>query len=259
MTSKSGATLFVVAVLATGFAAPRAHAANSLCFAIAQALPGAQYVSLAPVAMELPIVTIEYAGHSTFRITSQGGVTIATDYSGYAGVGDPPDVVTMNRAHTSHFTDLPDPRIANVLRGWAEGGGPAKHQLQLDDVLIRNVPTDIRQLGAIVPFGNSIFIFEIAGLCIGHLGHLHHMPTEDHYAAIGRLDVVMVPVDGTHTMDVNAMIQVLDRLRARIVLPMHYFGEGTLGRFLAGLQATYDIRFPKERKLTLTIRDLPAK
>ena len=50
----------------------------------------------------------------------------------------------------------------------------------VDDVYIRNVPTDIRNGGAMEADGNSIFIFEVAGLCIGHLGHLHHgwrMPT----------------------------------------------------------------------------------
>ena len=246
-------------ILATGMLAPRAHGASSLCFAIAEALPGAQYAALVPIATELPAVTIRYAGHSTFRITSEEGVVIATDYAGYAGQGDPPDVVTMNHAHSSHFTNVPDPRIPHVLRGWNEGGGPAEHELQLKDVLIRNVPTDIRRFGAVEPFGNSIFIFEIAGLCIGHLGHLHHEPSEEHYAQIGRLDVVMVPVDGTYTMDVYAMIRVLERLRTRLVLPMHYFGRETLERFLAAMAPTYDIRFPTDPVLRLTLRDLPAK
>ena len=44
----------------------------------------------------------------------------------------------------------------------------------VDDVYIRNVPTDIRSWGGeLERDGNSIFIFEVADLCIGHLGHLH--------------------------------------------------------------------------------------
>ncbi|MEY9138330.1 hypothetical protein ACVIWV_010144 [Bradyrhizobium diazoefficiens] len=30
----------------------------------------------------------------------------------------------------------------------------------------------------------------VAGLCIGHLGHLHHKLDDSHFAQIGRLDIV---------------------------------------------------------------------
>ena len=65
-------------------------------------------------------------------------------HAGYAGPGVIPRIVTMNRAHQTHYTDSPDPRIEHVLRGWNPDGGPAQHNLTLGDVVIRNVPTDIR-------------------------------------------------------------------------------------------------------------------
>ena len=71
--------------------------------------------------------------------------------------------------------------------------------------------------------GNSIFIFEVAGLCIGHLGHLHHKLDDTHFAAIGRLDIVMVPIDGTYTMSLDGVSEITKRLRASVVLPMHRF------------------------------------
>ena len=71
--------------------------------------------------------------------------------------------------------------------------------------------------------GNSIFIFEVAGLCIGHLGHLHHKLDDSHFAAIGRLDIVMVPIDGTYTMSLDGISDITRRLRASVVLPMHRF------------------------------------
>ena len=62
---------------------------------------------------------------------------------------------------------------------------------------VRNVPTNIRDWnGGTERYGNSIFIFEIANLCIAHLGHLHHTLTQPHLDEIGRIDVVMAPVDG---------------------------------------------------------------
>ncbi|MDJ0932841.1 MBL fold metallo-hydrolase [Breoghania sp.] len=55
-------------------------------------------------------VGITFVGHSTFLIESAAGVTIATDYNGYAG-GIVPRVVTMNHAHSSHYTELLDSAI----------------------------------------------------------------------------------------------------------------------------------------------------
>jgi L-ascorbate metabolism protein UlaG (beta-lactamase superfamily) len=206
-------------------------------------------------------VTIRFVGHSTFLITTPRGVTIATDYNGYAGPGVVPRVVTMNRAHTSHWTDVIDPGIEHVLRGWNPDGGKAVHHLQVDDVLIRNVTTDIRGFGfdggVRVPDGNSIFIFEVARLCLGHLGHLHHVLDEEDLAFIGQLDVVMVPVDGSYTMDQASMVQTLQVVKARLVLPMHYFGTPTLNRFLAYLGETFEIEVSRTPETTVSVRTLP--
>jgi L-ascorbate metabolism protein UlaG (beta-lactamase superfamily) len=202
-------------------------------------------------------VSIRFVGHSTFLITSPGGVTIATDYNGYAGGGTVPRVVTMNRAHTTHYTETPDPEIEHVLRGWNPEGGPARHNLQVGDVLIRNVTTDIRSWGGAVPDGNSIFIFEVARLCIGHLGHLHHVLDPEDLAWIGQLDIVMVPVDGSYTMDQAAMGETLRVLRARLVLPMHYFGQTTLARFLGALDGDFEVETGDGPELTISADTLP--
>ena len=82
-------------------------------------------------------------------------------------------------------------------------------------------------------YGNSIFIFEIANLCIVHLGHLHHTLTQQQLDEIGRPDVVLVPVDGNYTLDLDGMIEVLHALKARLMIPMHYFSAYTLDRFLS--------------------------
>ncbi len=240
------------------FAAMPAQAQVSRCLAVADNSPNVQPAAFTPAALAPDEVRIRFVGHSTFLIESPEGITIATDYAGYAG-GEVPDVVTMNRAHSSHYTDSPDPRIANVLRGWNPEGGPADHQLRLGDVTIRNVPTDIRSGGfGAMPDGNSIFIFEIAGLCIGHLGHLHHELGAEHVGWIGRLDILMVPVDGSYTIAQSSMINVIKLLRARIVLPMHYFGPTTLRRFLDGLGEEFDIEMSPTAEVILSESTLPS-
>src|SRR6186713_3344075 len=71
---------------------------------------------------------INYIGHSTFLIESPRLVRIATDYNDYLRTPVLPDIITMNHAHSTHFTDNPDPRIPHVLRGWAsEYGKPVRH------------------------------------------------------------------------------------------------------------------------------------
>lgn len=230
-------TIMLAAALAV-CAAPTLVAAQAFsnCHAIARALPGSLLVPVStasPAASDYE-VSITYVSHSTFRITAPDATTIATDYAGYAGRGPRPDVVTMNHAHTSHWTPYPDPEIPVVLPGWnPDGGGPAEHFITQGEVLIRNVPSDIRSYGGVEENGNSIFIFEMAGLCIGHLGHLHQELSDAQVAEIGRLDVVFVPIDGSATMNHGAMMNVVERLRASIAIPMHWFSNFTLTNFVA--------------------------
>lgn len=261
---------FLAAVLAVPAAsfAPVAHAqetrAVSQCQAIAQAMPKAMFASFKPEPV-LPVqaagedVTISYLGHSTFLIETPGGVSIATDYNGWHGPQTPPTVVTMNKAHSSHYTMSPDPAITHVLPGWGDGA-PADHDLVVSDTYIRNVTTDIRAGygGSMEADGNSIFIFEVAGLCIGHLGHLHHELDDGHYAEIGRLDVVMVPVDGGLTMGAESMSGVVTRLRSSLILPMHRRGP-PITTFLAMFDDRFDTSYSQEASVTVSLRNLPRK
>jgi L-ascorbate metabolism protein UlaG (beta-lactamase superfamily) len=249
--------LTLLLILLSPIMAPRAQAIASDCLAMAQA-PGIVPVQYSAPTLAADQVQLTFLGHSTFLIESSGGVKITTDYSGYAG-GIVPDVATMNRAHRSHYTDFPDPAIKQVLRGWNPEGGPARHDLTVGDVRIRNVTTDIRSMGGAVPDGNSIFIFEVAGLCIGHLGHLHQELSQEQLAAIGRLDIVLVPVDGTYTMAQANMLNVLKELKARLVLPMHYFTPETLQRFINGLSGELDVEISGKASVTVSARTLPEK
>lgn len=252
-----------VALLLSAFtASAQGKPPPSECLAMAQPLPRATFVSFSRAAAAKGEVTITYAGHSTYIIKTAGNVTIATDFSGAYTAGKAPDVVTMNRAHSTHYTLNPDPRIAHVLRGWGEDGKPAHHALDVGDVLIRNVTTDIRAFRfdseALQKDGNSIFIFEVAGLCIGHLGHLHHPLDETHYAAIGRLDIVMVPIDGTYTLSLDGMSEITRRLRSSIVLPMHRFAT-PLSDFMARMNGQFEMDIRTERSFSVSRDTLPRK
>jgi L-ascorbate metabolism protein UlaG (beta-lactamase superfamily) len=230
----------------------------STCRAIAQGLPNVVYASLSNASLETHQVRITFSGHSTYLIESAGGISIATDFSGYAG-SSVPNVVTMNNAHSTHFTDFPDAAIDTVLRGWNPQGGPAAHYLNVGDVLIRNVTTDVLFGNVRIADGNSIFIFEVAGLCIGHLGHLHHDLTDAHYADIGRLDVVMVPIDGAMTLSLEGMTSIVQRLRSSIILPMHARGWATPADLISRLGPDFDHTYLDKRSFVVSLFDLPKR
>lgn len=205
-------------------------------------------------------VRLSYIGHSTFLIESPRLVRIATDYNDYVRPALIPDIVTMNHAHSSHYTDFPDKGIRHVLRGWEDGSAPARHDVTLQDVRVRNVPTNIRSWGGGTErHGNSIFIYEIGNLCIAHLGHLHHTLTQAQLNEIGRVDVVMVPVDGTYTLDLEGMMEVLQSLKAQLMIPMHYFSSHTLDRFLERARTLFDVETQDVPSIVLSKATLPAK
>lgn len=206
-------------------------------------------------------VRLTFLGHATFLIESPAGVTIATDYNDAIRPPATPRIATMNRAHITHYSLNPDPGIEYLLPGWGEGGQPARYELTVDDVWLRNVTTNIRGgMGDTVRDANSMFVFEVAGLCILHLGHLHHVLTKDHLDALGRIDVALAPVDGSYTLDMEGMLEVLDQLQVPLVVPMHYFGTSTLNRFLSRLgEEKWDVQLSDTPSVMLSRDSLPVQ
>ena len=180
------------------------------------------------------------------------------------GFGRRPDIVTMNNAHATHVTDTPEDGITYVLRGGPSqpGESEAKHEVTLKDMKVWNVPTNARDWGggSARINGNSIFIYAVGDLCIAHLGHLHHRLTKEHLEELGRIDVLMVPIDGSYTMGMPLMVDVIRQVQPRIVLPMHYWGRGQLDRF-ESLMTTLDADFvwPDRRSVEIVKEQLPER
>jgi L-ascorbate metabolism protein UlaG (beta-lactamase superfamily) len=205
------------------------------------------------------VVGITFLGHASFLIESPAATWAVTDFSGRHTPPRVPEIVTMNHAHSTHYTDNPDPRIAHVLRGWRADGGPAQHDIKVGDMRVRNLPTNIRSWdGGTRRYGNSIFVFETAGLCIAHLGHLHHLLTPDDLATLGALDIVMVPVDGAWTSGQGDMVEVIGQLNPRIVLPMHYWNQDVLARFLDRMRDKAEIVRSDKPGFTISRATMPA-
>jgi L-ascorbate metabolism protein UlaG (beta-lactamase superfamily) len=138
-------------------------------------------------------VEITFLGHASFEILSPAGVSAVTDYNGINIPANPPDIATINHAHSTHYTLNPDPGIPHVLHGWAENQPAPSFDLTVRDMHVTNLPTNIRTRdGGTEIYGNSIFVFRTGGLCIAHLSHLHHLLEPRDIAALGHIDIVMV-------------------------------------------------------------------
>jgi L-ascorbate metabolism protein UlaG (beta-lactamase superfamily) len=230
---------------------------------------GAQAACTAPVAGRLGpvrlvaavegVVSITFLGHASFLIESPERVRIVTDYNDAIPAPVTPDIVTMNNAHPTHYTDSVEPGVKYILRGWDPAGGVATHRLEYRDVRIHNVPTNVREFGGTRYNGNSIFVFDIADLCIAHLGHLHHTLTQTHLAELGAIDVVMVPVDGAWTLNQEDMIEVLQQIKPKIIIPMHIFTRASLDKFLTRIDGLYLVRQVASRTIVLTRSQLPER
>jgi L-ascorbate metabolism protein UlaG (beta-lactamase superfamily) len=242
--------------------------ARIVVLVLALLLPRLAEAGCAPVAAAEPrlwrvstgdaLVTITFLGHASFEIESPSGIRAVTDYNGYNLPAGPPHIATMNNAHSTHYTMTPDPRIAHVLHGWRKQGVKPNHDLRLRDLRVTNLSTNIRDTGTATD-GNSIFVFETAGLCIAHLGHLHHLLEPGDIDALGRIDVLMVPIDGIWTMSQRDAATVVAQLHPRVVLPMHYFTRDVLARFLDLLRDSHAIDIRTDPVLTMSRAGLPDR
>ncbi len=230
------------------------------CFPIAEAPARLVPASLTPASLpDGATARLTFLGHASFLIETEGGVTAVTDYNGYNTAPVTPDIVTMNNAHSTHYTDQVEPGVTHVLRGWVPGGGLAEHDVVMDDLRVRNVPTSVRGREGARTNSNSIFVFEVADLCIAHLGHLHHRLEDYHLAEMGIIDVLLVPVDGMWTLPHAAAADVIDQVRPSLVVPMHYFGRSVLEGFLAELSEEWEVVVSEGASVTLSRETLPFR
>jgi L-ascorbate metabolism protein UlaG (beta-lactamase superfamily) len=191
--------------------------------------------------------TFTFLGQSTFVMTTSTGLKVLIDPQTMfknAPV-DGVDVVTISHEHPDHN----DPKLATgsptVIRGLA-GDDFAKIDQTAKGVRIRTVASfhDLKQ-GA-ERGKNAIFIFELPGMKVVHLGDLGHSLNAQQVAAIGPADVLLIPVSGGPTIDPKTAIEVADQLSAKAVIPMHYGTGAPMGRGPGGPGAAPGGRGPGE-------------
>jgi len=205
-------------------------------------------------------VEIEWFGHSFFQITSSSGTKIITDPFGPMGFPMPevwPHVVTVGREHGNHNNVGLARGSPVVLRGLREETLEWNViDLTFRDVLIYNVPTHQRgYMEYWESMKGAAFVFEMDGMCILHTGDVSESFNEDQLQFVGHIDVLLVPIGGRYTAGPEEAKQIIEQLKPKIVVPMHYwYGRNVLERFTEG---PHPVRFLNTNKFTVSKDTLP--
>ncbi|MBT3766159.1 MAG: MBL fold metallo-hydrolase [Rhodospirillaceae bacterium] len=204
-------------------------------------------------------LNISFIGHAVFFIETPGGTSLATDYNGLHTPPYVPDIVTMNPSAGTHYDDRPDPAIKFPLIGSNPDGSVATVDIRYKDMRVYNVPTNVWKLKEVLHSDSSVFVMESAGICIAHLGHLHHALGKKQLDLMGRIDILMVPIDGYATMSHEEVMKVIADVKPKLILPMHYHFPGSKQEFTELAAPHYRIKELKTPVFQISRRDLPKK
>lgn len=167
---------------------------------------------------EVIVVKIRWLGHASFLLESQSGTKIVTDpFDGSVGYKIPKieaDIVTVSHDHYDHnYVEgvQGDPEIVKTAGEFTISG-----------VGIKSVPAFHDEVKGAKRGPILIFVFEIDGLRICHVGDLGHLLSKAQEEQIGRPDVLLIPVGGTFTLDAEGAAEVVNQLSPRMVIPMHF-------------------------------------
>jgi L-ascorbate metabolism protein UlaG (beta-lactamase superfamily) len=166
---------------------------------------------------------IRWLGHSAFVLSSDSGTKVLTDpyesgsYDGAVGykpITEKADVITASHTHEDHY----------CLKGLPEGfeciTTPGKHEakgLKITGVKTYHDTSQGKERGP-----NVIFIIEMDGMRVAHMGDLGHLLSADELAAIGKVDVMLIPVGGFYTIGPKEALDVMKSVSPAVTIPMHY-------------------------------------
>lgn len=194
--------------------------------------PAFKRTAIARVSVGADLVPIRFIGHATFLIRSPQGVNVITDYNDYYRAGVVPDIATMNTNRGNHSTLHIETGVTHALRGWDTGTGIPHHDVTFKDVRVYSEPTNVKPIGNRYTNETAIFVIQVGGICIAHLGHTAHALNEETVRSLGTIDVAMTPVDRVVTQSYDEIFHNIRLLKPRIAIPMHDIGW-TTQQFLA--------------------------
>ena len=160
---------------------------------------------------------IVWLGHSCFRLRAREAAIITDPCPKSTGynMGRPTaDIVTVSNEHEGHNAVAGVAGSPRVLRG------PGEYEVA--GVLITGIRTYHDNQRGAERGTNTAFAIEAENIRVCHLGDLGHQPTPEQVDAMGRVDILLVPLGGGSALDAAAAAETVSLLEPKLVIPMHY-------------------------------------
>ncbi len=196
-------------------------------------------VSLVPcpvAAQDAPAkATLRWFGQSFFQLETATGKKVVFDPHAIPHFGRPlvsADLVLVTHPHNDHnqpevlenFKDKP--RVIEAVKTVGKGGTKTEWNAvdeKVGLIRVRSLGTYHDAVGGMQRGKNGVWIVEADGLVFVHLGDLGHELSPEQVKAVGKVDVLIVPVGGIYTLNGEQAKKVVDELKPRLfVIPMHY-------------------------------------
>ncbi len=166
---------------------------------------------------------IKFLGHAAFVITSKKGTRIITDpykagaYDGgigYSEITETADIVTISHEHDDHNYTASIKGQPVIVKDPGE--------TKVKDIKIKGLATHHDKSQGSERGTNNIFVMDIDGFKLLHLGDLGHTLGQQEAKEIGQVDILLAPVGGYFTIDATEAREIYELLKPAIMIPMHY-------------------------------------
>ncbi len=166
-------------------------------------------------------MTITWFGQSCFRLEAKEGSILIDPFSKEIGLKPPrikDDVVLVTHQHHDHNNIEDANPEAFIIQN---PGEYENHGIAIQGIQSFHDNKEGAERGL-----NTIYVIKAEELTICHLGDLGHVLTDHQVEKIGDVDILMIPVGGTYTIDAKTAVEVISQVEPKIVIPMHYMVSG---------------------------------
>lgn len=163
---------------------------------------------------------IKWLGHACFRIRAREATIVMDPVPrslGYKVDKQRADIVTLSHDHPGHSA-------TEIISGeFKRVHGPGEYEM--NEVFITGIRTYHDDKQGELHGRNTVYLVEVEGMTICHLGDLGHPLSAEQVEALSSVDILIVPIGGGTVLDAEGASEVVGQLEPKMVIPMQYRTE----------------------------------